>query len=152
MTTITTSRSERPGLRASWAGLALTAPATLVPLIDIATSDRLTDHVRAAYPDWSADLVAGDRDAIATYLAVVGLLGLLAWASTILGIARRKSWSRAIATTFFVLGGSIAAFDLTYAGGDYSLVIPRLYGLLGLLPAIAGVAALVQMWRRSPRT
>ncbi|MEW1653657.1 hypothetical protein [Streptomyces sp. NPDC093707] len=151
MTTITTPRATRPGLRASCAGLVLTVAATLAPLVDVATADSLTAHVQAAYPRWSAALVAADRNAIVTYLAVVGALGLLAWSWAILGIARRKHWSRGLVTTLFALGLTTAAFDLTFSEGAYAQVIPRPYGLLGMLPVAAGLAAVVLVWHRSPQ-
>lgn len=132
---------------AMYAGLALTAAATLVPLIDLVTVDSLTDHVRAAYPYWPADLVAGDRNAIVIYLSAIGLLGIAGWLWAIWAVAKHKRTARLVTTVMFVLGASIALIDLNFSEAAYDRVIPPLYGTLGLLPSLAGLVAVILVWR-----
>ncbi|MFG3255807.1 hypothetical protein [Streptomyces sp. NPDC048172] len=130
-----------------YSGLALTAAAALVPLIDLATVDSVTDHVRAAYPDWSASDVSKDRTAIVSYLAVVGALGVLCWLWAIRSVGRGSARARAVTTALFAVGACWALYDLTWSSAEYAHVIPVLYGVLGLLPCLAGLAAVVLVWR-----
>jgi hypothetical protein len=134
---------------ALYAGLALTVAATLVPLVDLVTADTLTDHVRSAYPSWSADLVAKDRNAIVGYLAAVGVLGAACWLWAIRSVGRRSM--RRTVTVLFAVGACTLLFDLSYSGGAYDRIIPALYGVTGLLPALAGAVAVVQVWRPGAR-
>lgn len=130
------------------AGLALTVVATVAPLIDLATVDVIGDHVRAAYPDWPTSEVAKDRTAISAYLVAVGVLGIVGWVWTLAWVSRGKRAARWIGTTFFALGAVMALTNVSIGGEGYSTIVPLLHGLLGLLPALAGLAAVVGLWRR----
>ncbi|GAB2945125.1 hypothetical protein GCM10027280_37430 [Micromonospora polyrhachis] len=130
-----------------YAGLALTAITTLVPLIDLVTADTLTNHVRAAYPEWPAATVALDRNAIVGYLVAVGVLGIAGWLWTIRGVTRHRNWARTVATIMFVLGVSAALLNLTFTGGAYDNVIPAQYSIPGLLPSLVGLVLVVLLWR-----
>jgi hypothetical protein len=135
--------------RALYAGLALTVLTTLAPLIDLVTADSIGDHVRAAYPDWPADSVAADRNAITIYLVAVGVLGIAGWLWSIVGVARGKRWARWVSTTLFVLGATIALIDVSFGSAPYDTIVPTFHGTLGVLPPLAGVVAVVGLWRRS---
>ncbi|TCC50920.1 hypothetical protein E0H75_12250 [Kribbella capetownensis] len=135
----------RPAL---YAGLLLTVLATLAPLIDLATADSIGDHVRAAYPSWSADDVAKDRAAITIYLVAVGVVGLAGWLTSIVGVARNKRWARWVSTTLLLLGATIQLTDLSVGGEAYSTIVPPLHGVIGVLPSLAGLVAVVGLWRR----
>ncbi|MEV6231804.1 hypothetical protein AB0L88_28505 [Saccharopolyspora shandongensis] len=141
----------RKATRFMYAGLALTAIATLAPLLDIATVDALSAHVREAYPNWPEELIAMDRNAIAGYLATIGVLGTAGWLWTIRGAKKQTRWSRAASTALFALGATTALMNLTLTGGEYANVIPPLHATLGALPAIAGLATITVLWRgKSP--
>ncbi|WP_433354626.1 hypothetical protein ACQP25_13410 [Microtetraspora malaysiensis] len=135
-----------------YAGLALTVIAAVAPFIDVATVDSITDHVRGAYPDWPADLVAGDRNAIIVYLSVVTLLGVVGWLWTIWAVAKRKRWSRVATTVMFVLGACHALSCLAFSGGQYANVVPYPYGALASLPVLAGLGVVIALWLRGPTT
>ncbi|MEU5871135.1 hypothetical protein AB0A73_06175 [Glycomyces sp. NPDC047369] len=132
--------------RALWTGLALQLALAVLPLLDLATLDTITGHVEAAYPDWSAGDVALDRNAIAWSLAGVGVLGAVGW---LVALARaRRGAPRATVTVLFALG-LLTALTLLGTGGEaYDVIVPLGYGLLGLLPVLAGLAALVAVWRK----
>ncbi|MGY4957763.1 hypothetical protein [Streptomyces sp. NEAU-S7GS2] len=130
-----------------YAGLALTAAAALIPLVDVATIDSLTGHVRGAYPRWSGDLVADDRNAIVIYLSVIGVLGVASWLWAIRAVTRRKHSMRRTVSVLFAFGAGAALFNLTWSAAAYDRVIPALYGVIGLLPALAGLATVVLVWR-----
>lgn len=129
-------------------GLVLTVLVTAAPLIDMVTVDTVADHVRGAYPNWPAGSVAADRAAIVGYLGIVGILGIGGWLWSIRLVTRRANRARAAATSMFVLGALTALLNLTYGSGPYDRVVPMAYGLLGLLPVLAGAAAIVSLWRR----
>ncbi|MGW5644997.1 hypothetical protein ACWEV3_36700 [Saccharopolyspora sp. NPDC003752] len=143
-----TTEAPRKAIRFMYAGLALMAIATLAPLLDIATADTLSAHVREAYPNWPEELIAMDRNAIAGYLAGIGALGTAAWLWTIHGVKKQTRWSRPTSTTMFALGATTALTNLTLTGGEYAKVIPPLHAILGTLPAIAGLATITLLWRR----
>jgi hypothetical protein len=124
-----------------YAGLALTVAATGLPLVDMVTVDSLAAHVRDAYPQWPTQLVNGDRNAIVIYLSAVGVLGLAGWLWAIRSVLTRKRNARRVTTVMFTLGTSVALFDLVFTGGQYDRVLPSLYGIVGLLPSLAGLVA-----------
>ncbi|RFU88558.1 hypothetical protein DY218_00945 [Streptomyces triticagri] len=128
-------------------GLALTAAVAVVPLADLATADSIASHVRDAYPHWSASEVAKDRTAITAYLGIVGLLGIPCWLWAIRWARRGSRHALALAGTLFAAGSCLALFGLTYASAPYDRVLPLSYGLLGLLPCLAGLAAVVLLRR-----
>ncbi|NUR92922.1 MAG: hypothetical protein HOY71_53370 [Nonomuraea sp.] len=131
-----------------YAGLALTVLATIAPLIDLFTTDLLGEHDRAAYPDWGPDLVAADRNAIAIYLIGAGVLGIVCWLVTIAAAGRR--WAAIAGTLFFAAGTVLALANLSMGGEKYDVVVPYLFGALTLLPCLAGLAAVVSLWRTRP--
>ncbi|GAA1508806.1 hypothetical protein [Kribbella lupini] len=132
------------------AGLVLTALATAAPLVDLATVDNIGDHVRSAYPQWSAADVNKDRTAIAVYLVAVGVLGLAGWLTTLAGVNRGKRWARWVGTTLFAVGATVALIDMSIGGEAYTTIVPLFHGALGLLPAVAGVFAVLALWRTRP--
>jgi hypothetical protein len=150
MTTVTApTRSPATYIRpALFAGLVLTVLATIAPLIDLLTADSIGDHVRSAYPDWSADLVAKDRAAITIYLVAVGVLGLVGWLWSIVAVARGNRRVRGISTTLFVLGATIQLTTLSIGGDSYTTIVPPFHGVLALLPSLAGLVAVIGLWRR----
>lgn len=133
---------------ALYAGLALTTLVALAPLIDTVTVDIIADHVRAAYPEWPADQVRLDRTAIVSWIAVTNALGIPLWLWVIRLTGKGHRRARAVASWSFAAGASLALLNLGFGGEHYETIVPMPFGLLGLLPVIAGAAALVPMWRR----
>jgi hypothetical protein len=140
------ARSRRP--IAMYVGLALTVLATLAPLLDLATADTLSDHVRAAYPHWGPALVREDRDAIATYLVLTGALGIPLWILTARAVRAGRRWARVVATAALAAGVLVALTNLSVGGDGYHVIVPYTFGTLTLLPCLAGLAAVVSAWRR----
>jgi hypothetical protein len=130
-----------------WLGLVTTTLLVVLPLIDLATADTIGDHVRDAYPEWSADSVAADRAAITGYLAIVGGLGALGWAWALRVLPRRPERARVIVTVMLALGALVALSNVSYGGEAYDTIVPLSYGVLGLVPVLIGIAAVVELWR-----
>ncbi|MFD0559006.1 hypothetical protein FB566_4962 [Stackebrandtia endophytica] len=150
MTADDPTRPARPPLRLMYLGLALSVLATAIPLIDVATVDTLTEHVRDAYPQWPASLVAADHDAIIIYLSIVNGLGILGWLWAARGVGTGARWTKPVGVTLFSLGALMALVHLTVGGDGYQVIVPYAYGLAGLLPVIVGAVALAAIWRRRP--
>jgi hypothetical protein len=152
MTTISPGTVRPPRTRrllhTLWLGLALTVAIGIVPLIDLATTDSLYTHVQDAYPDWPSNLVRGDRNAITIALEINAVLGVLTWLCTIWAVAAGKRWARRAITIAFLAGTSLALINQSFTGGQYDTVLPSAYGALGLVPSVAGLAALVMVWQR----
>ena len=137
---------------ALFVGLALTVIAALAPIVDIATIDTIGDHVRAAYPQWSPALVAEDRNAIAIYMVATNIIGIIGWLATIGAVLARRRWARGLATTLFAFGLLYSLLNLGFGGAAYHVVVPTDHGLLTLLPTLAGLVALVSLWRGRTNT
>ena len=78
------------------------------------------------------------------------MLGVLFWSVTSWAVATGKGWARCLATVIFLLAGAASLINLliTDTSGDTGL--PPLLGWLGVLPCVAGLATVVQLWR-TPR-
>lgn len=131
-------------------GLALTALAALAPLVDAATAGAIADHVRAAYPEWPAGDVRLERNAIAGWLAVTNALGIPLWLWTIRLTGQGRRRARTVAAWSFAAGACLALLNLGYGGEQYTTVVPLTFGLIGLMPAVVGLVALVAVWRKRP--
>ncbi len=135
---------------ALYLGLALTALVALAPLVDAAATGVIADHVRAAYPEWPAADVRLERNAIAGWLAVTNALGIPLWLWTIRLVGKGRRRARTVAAWSFAAGACLALLNLGYGGEQYTTVVPPAFGLIGLAPAAAGLAALVAVWRTRP--
>ncbi|HEY3503801.1 MAG TPA: hypothetical protein VGN37_13580 [Actinocatenispora sp.] len=143
-----TIRYPRSAMAALVAGLALTLVALLAPY---ASGTVLADHIRAGYPSYDAARIDTAATTYLVYLSVVGALGVLGWLGTLWAAGRRKPWARWVATGLFAVGTSVALFDLLVRDTSGDTGLPPLLGWLGLLPCLAGIAALALLWRRRPQ-
>jgi hypothetical protein len=85
--------------------------------------------------------------AVVAYLVTIGGLGVVAWLWTVRAVSRHKRWARPAATALFVLASGLALLDLTVQ--EYGRrILPTQVGLIGLLPCLAGLVAVVLLWRR----
>ncbi|HEX6445829.1 MAG TPA: hypothetical protein VF053_12130 [Streptosporangiales bacterium] len=143
----TTPDAYRSARRVMYVGMALTAALMLAPIVDAATVDSIASHVRGAYPHWPERLVAEDRNAIAGWLAAVGLLGLGAWLWAIRSARAGRRSARWVGTVMFTLGLVVSLVDASVGGGPYRQIVPLAYGLLGLVPVAVGLVAVVLLWK-----
>jgi hypothetical protein len=134
-------------VRTMYVGMALTALLMLAPIVDVLTADTISSHVRGAYPHWPDRKVHEDRDAIAAWLALIGLLGLGVWYWAIRSVRRHSGRLRLVVTTAFSLGVIAVLINLSVGGDGYQQVVPLLYRLLWLAPLAAGLLAVVRAWR-----
>jgi hypothetical protein len=141
-------RSSRPALIALSVGLLLTIAATAAPYVDRARGNVLAHHIRAGYPDYTASKVDNAVTAWLVILTVSGALGLAGWLATICAVRSGKPWDVWVATAMFAIGTGLALTALLTkdTSGDPGLA-PQL-GWIGLLPCLAGLLAVVLLWRR----
>lgn len=135
-----------PARRTLQVGLALGVLAAAAPVFDVFVTGSIGAHVRGAYPNWTADTVAMDRNAIAGYLAVVGVLGIAGWVGALWALRTRGA--PAVALVLFVVGAVMAMVTASSAGGAYDTIVPKQFGALVLLPLVPGLIAVVLLWRR----
>lgn len=130
-------------LTAMYAGLALTVGTVIVLF---ASGDLLADHVRAGYPTYSQARIDSAATTYLTLLSVVGVLGAASWLWTIRTVRSGKRWP---ATAMFVVGAGVALTVLLIRDTSGDTGLPPLLGWLGILPCVAGLAAITLLWRRS---
>lgn len=137
-------------LRASYAGLTLTMLATVLPFVDRVTLHTLADHIRAGYPAYDGAEVSSAVTTWLVVLAVVGLLGSIGWIWTIWTITVAKPWARWSAVALLIAATGIALAALTIQDTSGEVGLAPLLAWIGVLPCVAGLAATVLLWRRSP--
>jgi hypothetical protein len=140
---------ERSALGAMYAGLGLTFVALIVPYVDHATANVLADHIRAGYPAYTQAHIDSAVTTYLVYLSVVGALGIICWLWTIRAVKTGKWWARGAATAVFALGTGIALIDLLVKDTSGDAGLPPLLGWVGMLPCLAGLLAVMLLWRRS---
>jgi len=146
---MTTTYHERPAIGAMYAGLGLTVVALIVLYVDHGTANVLADHIRAGYPAYARARIDSAVTTYLVYLSVVGALGIICWLGTIRALKAGKRWARGAATVMFALGTGIALIDLLVRDTSGDTGLPPLLGWAGMLPCLAGLLAVMLLWRRS---
>jgi hypothetical protein len=146
---MTTAHHQRSVIGAMYVGLGLTAAALIVAYVDHATGNALADHIRAGYPTYTQARINSAVAIYLVYLSVVGALGIICWLAAIWAVKAGKRWARGAATALFVLGTGIALIDLLIKDTSGDTGLPPLLGWAGMLPCLAGLLAIVLLWRRS---
>ena len=129
-----------------YAGLALTVIAAILPVIDRATTNALTRHIRASYPNYSRARVNTAATVYLIYLAVIGIVGVATWLWNVRAVKRHHRWARAAATALFAIGTSVALTDLLVKDRSGQTALPPLLGWAGILPSLPGLLAVTLLW------
>ncbi|WP_420750536.1 hypothetical protein [Rhodococcus sp. O3] len=143
-----TTRISRSSTVALLVGCVLTVVAAIAVYGGQTASGILTAHVRAGYPSFTQDHIDAATDIYLTYLIVLGVLGALGWLTTLWVARRSTSWARLLATGLWVVATGIALFDLTVRDTSGDTALPATVGWMGLAPCVAGLVAVVLLWRR----
>jgi hypothetical protein len=142
----TPATHERTAVLAMYVGLVLTVVAAIVPVVDEASTDSLSQHLQDVYAGYGVDVPA--TSAVLAYLLTIGALGVVAWLWMLWAVRRRRPWARPAATVLFLLASGLALVNLTVQ--EYGqTILPIRVGLVGLLPCLAGLVAVVLLWRRT---
>ncbi|MET8747792.1 hypothetical protein [Streptomyces sp. NPDC004728] len=75
-------------------------------------------------------------------------LGVLAWLATAWAVKAGKPWARPAATVVFMLGTSVGLTGLLSKDTSGATGLPSALGWAGMIPCLAGVVAVAQLWRR----
>lgn len=145
----TPTRHSRSAIAPLYVGLALTVVSLLVLYVDHATENVLAGHIRSGYPSYDQTRIDAAVTTYLIYLSVVGALGILSWLFAIWATSKGRRWARWFAATMFAAGTSIALFNLLVEDTSGDTGLPPLHGWVGLLPSLAGLAAVI-MLRRAP--
>ncbi|MEY9210828.1 EmrB/QacA subfamily drug resistance transporter [Thermobifida halotolerans] len=147
-TPVTQTRYPRQALAAMYLGLTLTVAAVAALYIDQATANILAAHIRSGYPSYSQAAIDTAATTYIVYLTVLGVLGVLGWLVTIWAAGTGKRWVRWAASALFVTATSIALFNLLVRDTSGDTGLPPLLGWAGVLPCLAGLAAVLLLWRK----
>jgi hypothetical protein len=147
VTTLNTRPRNRTTLAVTYLGVGLTTIATLFPFVDRATTTVLADHLQASYPAYASGEIDAAVTAYLVILSAVGLLGLLGWLGTAWAVRAGKNWARWLATALLMAGSCIAIAALTVQDTSGDVGLAPLLGWLQALPCLAGLAAVVLLWR-----
>jgi hypothetical protein len=127
-------------------GVALSVVALAAPPVDQLTAGDLAAHLQSVYA--GTGVAAPAASVIAAYLVGLGVLGVLAWILTIRVVRRRGLLAPLLADAFLVVGAGLAVVDLTVT--EYGRpILPTWLGVLGLLPCLPGLVAVVLLHRRT---
>ena len=126
-------------------GLVLTIVATIAPFV----TSALRDHIRSSYPAYTDARVASAVSAWLIILTVIGALGVAGWLWSIWIVVTTKRWASWAATAMFALGASVAIADLLIKDKSGDIGLAPMLGWVGVLPSVAGLVAVVLLWRRS---
>ena len=150
MTTVsmTPTRYPRSAIAPLYIGLAFTVVSMLVLYIGHAAANVLADHIRSGHPAYDVARIDAAVMTYLVYLSVVGALGIIGWMLTIWATSTGKRWARQLAAALFAAGTSIALFNLLVEDTSGDTGLPPLIGWVGLLPSLAGVLAVVLLWRK----
>jgi hypothetical protein len=136
-------------LRTMYAGLVLTVVATVAAYVDRYTTHALAHHVRHGYPAYSTERVDSAVSDWLAVLTVVGVLGVAGWTVSIWAVRRGARATRLSASVLLVAGLALALTCLLTKDTSGEVGLAPALGVLGLLPSLAGTAAVGLLWRGS---
>ena len=128
-------------------GLALSLMSAIGLFIDQTTTRSLAQHVSAQYSPYGA---VPDPNVLFAYLYATAGLAVAAWLIVLRGVRSRKSWVRLFASMTFLVGATLAVFNLVVTEHG-TPIFPVLWSVLGLFPSLAGLVAVILLWTRDSR-
>ena len=126
-------------------GLLFTVITLIALIIDQASIQSIADHVDALYAPLA---LHPDPNVLLGILYVTGLIGIVLWLATIWGARRQKRSARVAASFVFVVATSLALLVL-FVSEHGTQIFPTVWGIVGLLPSVAGLLAVILLWRGS---
>lgn len=148
---MSTSKNISGATLAMLLGLGLTVVAVVVVYVDRATANVLGDHIRAGYPGYGEDQVREGVTVYTTYLTTIGFLGVLGWTASLWVRRVRPRVAPWLVSGLFAIGTCIALFNLLIKDTSGEAGLAPQIGLVGMLPSLAGLAAVVLIWREAQR-
>jgi hypothetical protein len=129
----------RPAATAMGVGLLLTMVLLIALVIDQTSVNTIADHVDALYGPLN---LHPDPNVLFGILYVTSVIGILLWVAMIWGVRRQKGWARVVVSMVSLVATSFALLVL-FVSEFGSRIFPA---SVGLLPAIAGLVAVILLW------
>jgi hypothetical protein len=141
----------RPVTASLYAGLGLTVLSVAAVHVDRTTTHLLAAHLERGYPAYSSAQIDEAVGLWAIVLSTVGALGIVGWLVAIWATRSGRRWASWLVTGLFAVGTSLALYLLFVRDTSGDTGLPALLGGVGVLPSVAGLAAVVLLWRRPQR-
>jgi hypothetical protein len=130
--------------RAVLLAVVLSAALAVVAIIDQAGGRSLADHVTAMYAPYGKQ---PDPDLLYGLVYAVAAVGALLWLAVIRAVRARRRSASVLAVVVTAVTAALAL--LLFGASEYGTqIFPPLWGILAILPAVAGVFAVVLLRRR----
>jgi len=124
-------------------GMVLTLIAAGVYVVD---QDAISRSVTGRYADYTPAQLDEARSFLMFYLLTISAVGVVCWLLMIWATRKGKSWTRITATIIFGLAVLIALANLVLE--EYgNRVVPVSMAVASLVPCIAGMLAVVYLWK-----
>jgi hypothetical protein len=140
--TPTKLRAPRSEVTAMGIGLLLTLVMLTALVVDQMGVNSIAAHVAALYGPLN---LHPDPSVLFDVLYVTSVVGILLWVTMIWGVSRQKSWARIVVSIVFLTATSFALLVL-FVSEFGKRIFPAPVGILGLLPSIAGLVAVIELW------
>jgi len=140
---ITSKASGGAAVTAMEAGLVLTLVALAALIVDQATVHSISDHVAALYGPLG---LHPDPNELFGILYATGAIGVLLWLTMIWGVRRHRRWARG-AASLVCLAATASALLVLLVSEYGTRIFPTVWGIVGLLPCMVGLLAIVMLWR-----
>jgi len=132
--------SVRSAVAALYAAATLSLLAALAVIADQAWGDGLARTLRDAYPHRSPGDLSMAESSILTYLFTLAAIGAVFFVWMARASRKGRRWVRRAGTVTVALGSALSLYHFTQPH-------PLVMTLAGLLPCLAGLAALALLWR-----
>ncbi|MEU0740467.1 hypothetical protein [Streptomyces sp. NPDC006134] len=131
-----------------YTGLGLTVLAAAVPYADRSATHLMADHIRSGYPGYDQARIDTAVDAYVVLLSVVGVLGVVCWLGAAWAVRAGKRWARPASAVMLVFGIGVGLAELLTKDTSGATGLPPALGWVGMAPCLAGLWAVVLLWRR----
>ena len=122
----------------------LSAALAVVAIIDQVGGRSLADHVTVMYAPYGKQ---PDPDLLYGLVYAVAAVGALLWLAVIRAVRARRRSASVVAVVVTAVTAALAL--LLFGASEYGTqIFPPLWGILAILPAVAGVFAVVLLRRR----
>lgn len=140
----TSVRTSTPAVLALWTAGLLSGVLALAAVVDQASIHGLREYSAAMYAPYG---VPANPGALYGILYAVAVLGVLLWLPAVLAARKGRRWAPVVTVVAVVITGGLAL--TVFATAEYGETIyPPVWGLLALLPVLAGAVGAVFLFRR----
>lgn len=133
----------RPAVRTATAAVALSVVLAVVAVVDQLGGRALADHAAAMYAPSGKEVPAGLLYGLVYTVAVIDVL---LWFVVVRAVRARRRFASGIAVVVVAITATLAV-TLLVASEYGARIFPPLWGVLAILPPVAGILAVVLLTR-----